>query len=315
MNKNRIDVAVGVIKQNKHVLVGQRLVQDRYYQKWEFPGGKLDDDEEPIQALSRELKEELGIQVDSARPLLTIEHDYPDRLVRLFIYLVDQFVGEPIGVEGQAVKWVLPEDCHTLDFLEANKPIVHAIQLPSVQLITNIEKYGFERTLAAVKEIDKIYSSQFVLQLREPNLDEKQCANYLAYFRQITKSKFIILNGDVEQSVKLDFDGVHLNRHRAKHFKLREELPDFWVGVSCHDERELSHAQKIADFTFLSPIGETQSHPDIVPIGWESFDNLTRKMKLPCYALGGLNETDIEKAWQYGGQGIAAISSFWSDKT
>ena len=313
MNKKRINVAVGVIKRNGHVLVGQRLVQDRYYQKWEFPGGKLDSDEKPIEALSRELKEELGIQINSARLLLTIEHDYPDRLVRLFVYLVEQFIGEPTGVEGQAVKWVLPEQCHALDFLDANKPIVHAIQLPSVQLITNIEKYGFERTLAVIKEIDKNYSSQFVLQLREPNLDEKQCANYLTCFRQITKSKFIILNGNVEQSVELGFDGVHLNRHRAKHFKLREELPDFWVGVSCHDERELRYAQKIADFTFLSPVSKTQSHPDIVPIGWKAFDDLTRKAKLPCYALGGLNESDIKKAWQYGGQGIAAISSFWSD--
>lgn len=315
MNKKRIDVAVGVVKAGHKVLVGQRLVQDSYYQKWEFPGGKLDSGEQPLNALSRELKEELGIDVISARPLITLEHDYPDRQVRLFVFVVTKFHGEPVGAEGQAVKWVTPQECHRLDFLAANTPIVHAIQLPSVQLITDIRQYGLDKTLSVVKSIDETYNSQFILQLREHNLSTKQCNEYLAEFRSVTNSAFIFLNGEPQLALNAGFDGVQLNRQRSKVYTKREQLPDFWVGVSCHNAQELNHSNQMADFALLSPVNTTNSHPEIssdLTLGWQGFSELSRQSALPCYALGGVGENDIEASWQHGAQGVAGISNFWN---
>jgi len=116
---NRIEVAVGVIRRGENeVLVGQRLVQDRYYRRWEFPGGKLEPHETPERALARELSEELGIQIRKTQPLIQLDHDYPDRKVRLYVMQVDSYLGEPYGREGQAVEWISLVNARAKDFLE-----------------------------------------------------------------------------------------------------------------------------------------------------------------------------------------------------
>ena len=121
----RIQVAVGILtNQVGEVLVGQRLVKDDYFQKWEFPGGKIERGETCEQALIRELKEELGIQVVSCEPLMILNHDYPDRHVRLHVLLVSDYQNKPLGREGQALRWVALHDLHDLDFLAGNQPII-----------------------------------------------------------------------------------------------------------------------------------------------------------------------------------------------
>lgn len=312
MTKKRIEVAVGVIKRKNQVLVGQRLVQDQYFQKWEFPGGKLDNDEKPLDALSRELLEELGIEVVSARPLITLEHDYPDRHVRLYVFEVNHFFGEPKGVEGQALKWVAPSECHHLDFLEANTPIIHAIQLPSLMFITDIERYGIDKTVDVLRGKNEEYHSSLIIQLREPNASRQQLIEYLRILRLEADNALIFLNGDVALAYDLGFDGVQLNRHRIKLGFQRPNSSNFWIGVSCHNSDELSQAEKIADYALLSPIKKTSSHPEAMEMGWEAFETLIRPRKLPCYALGGLSMDEVHTAWQHGAQGVAAISSVWS---
>ena len=105
----RIDVAVGIIaNRSGELLVGQRTVKDQYYRKWEFPGGKIEPEETVKQALARELKEELGITLNDCQPLMVLEHDYPDRKVRLFVRKVVDYAGKPQGIEGQALKWIAP---------------------------------------------------------------------------------------------------------------------------------------------------------------------------------------------------------------
>ena len=104
---------------------------------WEFPGGKVESGE-PVQiALSRELDEELGIQVNGARPLIRISHHYPDKSVLLDVWWVDAFTGEAHGREGQPVRWVRPKQLNEYEFPAANRPIVTAAQLPSRLWITN----------------------------------------------------------------------------------------------------------------------------------------------------------------------------------
>lgn len=125
----RIEVAVGILtNRDNKVLVGQRLVKDDYYQKWEFPGGKLERYETCEQALVRELKEELGISVISCDPLMVLDHDYPDRQVRLHVLLVPAFQNNPQGKEGQALKWVTLDELHDLDFLAGNQAIIERLK-------------------------------------------------------------------------------------------------------------------------------------------------------------------------------------------
>lgn len=125
----RIHVAVGVVyNQQGLVLVGQRVVQDLYFEKWEFPGGKLEEGEPVEAALAREFKEEIGIDIRSTEFLLTLDHNYPDRHVRLHVWIVTEFDGEVSGLEGQALRWVEVDDLDNLDFLQGNQAIVDALK-------------------------------------------------------------------------------------------------------------------------------------------------------------------------------------------
>ncbi len=125
----RIEVAVGVvINQHDQVLVGQRIVQDRYFEKWEFPGGKLEDGENVEQALIREFREETDIQIRSSSPLILVEHDYPDRHVRLHVHTIRSYEGEVRPMEGQALKWVDFSELKQLDFLQGNRVILDKLK-------------------------------------------------------------------------------------------------------------------------------------------------------------------------------------------
>jgi len=110
------------------VLIAQRLPGTHMAGRWEFPGGKLETGEGPRQGLDRELREELGIDVQDAEPLLKLSHRYADRHVHLDVWLVTEFRGEPQSLEGQALQWVSPEQLHRIDLLEADAPIIEALR-------------------------------------------------------------------------------------------------------------------------------------------------------------------------------------------
>ena len=96
--------------------------------RWEFPGGKVDAGESESTALTRELREELGIEVISSRPFMRLAHSYNDRDVELSMWIVDGFRGEPQSLDGQCLKWVDPARLGDEDILEADRPFVEALQ-------------------------------------------------------------------------------------------------------------------------------------------------------------------------------------------
>ena len=119
-----IRVAAGIITRGDAVFVALRSKQQHQGGCWEFPGGKVESHETPSDALTRELKEECGIDVHRSEAFHVIRHDYPDKSVELHFFLVNEFAGEPIGQEGQEVAWVSRSALPELVFPEANVPIV-----------------------------------------------------------------------------------------------------------------------------------------------------------------------------------------------
>ncbi len=112
-----------------NVLIAQRPPGLHMGGEWEFPGGKLDLDEQRFPGLVRELREELGVDVESARPLIRIQHDYPDRLIDLDVWTVRRYRGQPAGLEGQALRWVTPASLPEQGILAADRPVIAAINL------------------------------------------------------------------------------------------------------------------------------------------------------------------------------------------
>jgi len=123
-----VHVAVGVIIREQQYFLTKRLNDAHQGGKWEFPGGKVENDESAAQALHRELQEEIAIDVLSCQPLIEISHDYGDKKVHLNVYLVDHFQQEPIAQEGQESAWFSLAELDELDFPEANKAIIDKLK-------------------------------------------------------------------------------------------------------------------------------------------------------------------------------------------
>ena len=124
-----VHVAVGVICDSQgRLLIARRHENSHQGGLWEFPGGKVEAGESVLQALQRELEEELAIELLAARALLKVEHDYGDKAVLLDVWLVERFSGQAVGREGQPLRWVAPGALADFDFPAANLPIVQACQ-------------------------------------------------------------------------------------------------------------------------------------------------------------------------------------------
>ncbi|MFT5544273.1 MAG: 8-oxo-dGTP diphosphatase [Arenicella sp.] len=119
-----VEVAVGVIKRNNKIYISKRADDLHQGGKWEFPGGKREVNETIEQTLTRELSEEIGIQVTQQSPFMLIEHDYGDKKVRLDVRLVENFEGVPSHLEGQKSQWVDINDLSQFTFPDANKVII-----------------------------------------------------------------------------------------------------------------------------------------------------------------------------------------------
>lgn len=123
-----MQVIVGIIINSQQEILIAKRPSDKYKGGlWEFPGGKVEKGETLLQALRRELKEEIGIDVLAATSWLIIQHDYGDRFVILNIWLINDFLGEPHGKEGQQISWVSKNALSQFEFPEGNKKILEEI--------------------------------------------------------------------------------------------------------------------------------------------------------------------------------------------
>jgi 8-oxo-dGTP diphosphatase len=124
-------VAAALFDAEGRVLIAERPAGKHMAGWWEFPGGKVASDESDVQALVRELREELGVDARPDVEIMTLTHDYPDRVVDLVLWRATVQNGVPRGLDGQQLKWV---DCESLGaerLLPADRPFIAALQLIS----------------------------------------------------------------------------------------------------------------------------------------------------------------------------------------
>ncbi|VVC76332.1 CTP pyrophosphohydrolase [Aquicella siphonis] len=119
-----IHAVAGILMRNSRLLVAERPKGKPYSGFWEFPGGKIEQNESGESALKRELQEELGIEVMAASHLFDHTYSYPDKIVHLEIWLVAEFSGEPKSLENQAIQWLTREEILSLPLLEGNWPVM-----------------------------------------------------------------------------------------------------------------------------------------------------------------------------------------------
>ena len=308
------EIAVGVILNNGRdkVLVSKRLLTSHQGGLWEFPGGKINHGESVFSALKRELREELDILVEKAHPLICIDYDYPDIKVRLNVWIIDNWEGTPFAKESQLLEWTPLPELKQKTFLPANYPILKAVQLPSLYLITpdygNYDNVFLDRTMELLKCGVKI------LQFRSKKA-EKTNAEKTALALVDICNKFdckLILNGRPEQAIKVGAHGIHMNSKNLLACNERPLPADQWLGASCHNEFEINQAIRIgADFCVLSPVQKSFTYKNTNVLGWHGFKLLAQKSNIPVFALGGIQPRDMTVAKENSAHGIAMISGIW----
>ena len=123
------DVAAGILcDDDGRILIAERRCDGPFDGLWEFPGGKIVDGETASDALLRELAEELGIEVTDYSTFMNLRHEYDDRTVTIEFFMVRDWNNEPVGREGQALRWVPKGELEASELLPADVPVVEAIR-------------------------------------------------------------------------------------------------------------------------------------------------------------------------------------------
>lgn len=123
-----VQVSCAIIEEDGFVLAAQRSETMVMPLKWEFPGGKMEPGEAPETCLERELMEEMGIGIIIRRSLPSSTHYYPDFTVILHPFVCAIAAGKILLHEHRAIAWMKPDELASLDWLEADYPILHAYQ-------------------------------------------------------------------------------------------------------------------------------------------------------------------------------------------
>jgi 8-oxo-dGTP diphosphatase len=301
------EVAAAVIeKPDGAFLLAQRPEGKPYPGYWEFPGGKIEAGEDARAALTRELREELGIEVREANPWVTRVYVYSHATVRLHFFRVMGWDGEPHPLEDQAIRWQRVEALDVAPMLPANAPVLAALALPAVMVVSNARQEGVDDWINALAE--RAMQEKLIVQIREKGLDRMRVQHVLsrALVRSEPFGSRVVVNSDCGAFPQCD--GVHLT---AKALMAATSRPaGSLVGASCHDEAEMAQAEKLKlDYVVVGPVTATGSHPGAAVLGWERFEQLVRQRPMPSYAIGGLSRASLAEARRRGAHGVALLGA------
>jgi len=300
-----IDVAAAVIERaDGSYLLAQRPPGKVYAGYWEFPGGKAEAGEPPAQALRREIREELGIEVLKAYPWITRVHFYEHATVMLHFFRVVEWRGEPQSRESQVFVWQRPDQPVVQPMLPANGPVLASLALPLEYAITDAQHLGMALQLERLEA--RLKDGLRLVQVRDKGNWERTQLIYVARSMARQYGARVLVNGGPAA------DGIHFSAEQL--MKLRSRPPeDGLMAASCHTLQELGHAMAIGlDFAVLGPVQASATHPGATLLGWDGFRRIAAGASIPVYAIGGLTPQDMDPARAAGAHGLAMIRGAWS---
>ncbi|UOF93743.1 MAG: Nudix family hydrolase [Bordetella sp.] len=308
-----VNVATGILtRDDGKILLGNRPEGKSWAGWWEFPGGKLEPGETALQALNRALSEELGIKTVKAYPWITYVYFYPKSAVRLTFFRIIQWIGNPVGLENQFLKWFKPCEIYQKNkLLPAIYSSLKWLKLPRHYGITSIQspiKLNY-----FLKRLDRALRSGLkLIQFREPSWpDGTDSESLLLVLEEVVRrchklNAMVLINSMHPKLWWEKANGVHLQSHDAKKNFIKSE--NSLLCMSTHNHLDLIRARYLnADFAVLGPVLKTPTHPKGKEIGWKEFSERIKNLGIPVFALGGQSEQTQEDAYQHGAHGIAGI--------
>ena len=239
MSGRRIHVVAGVLFDSAgRVLVAQRQRGAHLGGLWEFPGGKLQPGESRWNGLVRELAEELAVRVLSARPLIWVEHRYPDRDIVLDVWTVESYSGEPHGREGQRVEWRDVRSLEVADLPPADAPVLTALRLPRRYLVTPEPGRNWSAFLDRLA--DRVNQGFDLIQLRARSLEVPALVELGRHAAEICRlgGAKLLVNAAPEVARRCGADGVHVTSRRLA--RLVPEMPTMDGDPPLASERTIA---------------------------------------------------------------------------
>jgi 8-oxo-dGTP diphosphatase len=286
------------------VLLAQRPPGKAYAGYWEFPGGKLEPGETGYDALVRELREELGLEVVDAAPWLVQRYTYPHADVELNFFRVFAFTGEPFGRDGQAFRWQTPGRFDVAPLLPANTAILRALELPPV--------YGVvpAATLAAPSSptILRHALDQGLGLIRVDAAPGAATGARVAIERLVglaaAAGARVLLGGTEADARALGCAGVHWTATELRAATARPA--DLLVGATCAHAADIAHAGALGlDFVELGWAAAGAADAADAARGWAAFAQAVAATAVPVFAQGHLARTDLAFAQRQGAHGVA----------
>ncbi len=182
--------------------------------------------------------------------------------------------------------------------------------MPRLYAITDSKRYPdmLQRLEKALKKGIRM------VQLREKELSGLEYYQLAKRVRELTQDydAMLFINDRVDIALAVNADGVHLPEKGLPPSVVKRIAPKLLVGYSAHSlEQALWAQEEGADFITLSPIFKTQSHPEVEPIGLGLLKEVSQKLSIPVYALGGITWDRIKLCYKNGAYGIAGIGLFF----
>lgn len=339
-----VNVAVAAIHYKDKYLLGFRDASQHQGDRYEFIGGKIDNNETAKQALIREVAEETGIEICDNRivKLGRLHHDYGDKQVSLQVYNIELTIQQyekhkslSHGLEGQALTWVNKSEllAEEYNLPAANKTILEWLRLPSKIVITYpLAHFSANPDPAAawLQFHQQRLAEESWVYIRVKDVSSENIAEQLMCARP---DIFAIVPHN--ESCHYLTNNSQIIAHHLTHTALMQwfsEVENTSVSsqllpsnhsliVSCHNADSIYAANKLATARleqamppvlaiFLSPVLSTQTHPDVTPLGWEAWSELAVHTDMPVIGLGGLSPILFDQATQYGATSIAGIRQF-----
>ncbi|MFN2382346.1 MAG: thiamine phosphate synthase [Guyparkeria sp.] len=326
MERPRTDIVLGLLREPDGRVWAEVRPDDKHLAGLRaFPGGKRRDDETLRQALARELDEEIGIRVQRARRVITLDWDYPDRHLRLFGFEVTGWAGQPRSVEGQRLAAEPLDRDARGEWLAAmppaNRGLINALVLPRCLAITPpVGANGMTAWQARVESRLHSLPAPMLVNLRPGPEAAQGRVPWPALVRSVlVAGHWPVVNPPADRPWPEGLDprvGLHLNHARLMSMSAGE-LRDWHtrghlVSAAVHDQATLARAVELGvDLVTVSPVRATATHPGVRGIGWVGFAELAEAAAMPVYALGGMTVGDLPRIWRRGGFGLASISAFW----
>lgn len=284
-----VDVAVSVVRSPEgRVLLAERTAGQVAPGFWELPGGKIDPGETPSQAAARELEEEIGIVPTSLSPWMTYEHAFRTKRVRLHLFRVEGWRGNPHGREGQRLAWVDPAAPAVGPVLPSNDRAVAALGLSPVLLDVDPTHVTAGQLRAALQG-----GARMIL-LRAAKLSGDQRLGLARRMIEVARSHnaVVLIDGALTDARRAAVEGLHSSADRLSQITERPAVR-LW-SVCCRDAEDLARAEALGADLAVVPRSS----------GWDGLRRLAADSPVPVYAIGGLSAADLPTARAAGCAGI-----------